>query len=186
MNGDFRITGQVITEGSATVKGNFEARHVSSDSFVYKEVDESLNSSVTLQADDELKMSLKPSTTYHISALEFHIQSTNATPDFDFAFNYTVAQSTIELTCLIADKNNTLTLAHFDDFNVEQTIDLEANIEAIARCHGTIITGPGSNGEFQLLWAQNVSNGADIIVEARALMRVSVRGIDFLFVQSTR
>ncbi len=129
----------------------------------YKSADESLNTSTTLQDDDELSVTLSASTVY---AFKFWIMTNNANAaeGAKFALNGTVGVSNLQAQVQIAD--DTLdTQAGFSRITsfgsaVEATLSAGTNISIIA---GTIETSTA--GTFLLQWAQKVSGANNLTVQ---------------------
>jgi hypothetical protein len=130
---------------------------------VRKSANESVTRSTVLQEDNNLKLSLEANKTYIIDGV-IMASSTSATPDLKIAF--------------FAPSGAIVTIGYTNDQNeailssgaTSTRIELPANTPTSVHIHGTVKTS-GSNGDFQLKWAQFASNAAPTTVMEGSYLR---------------
>ena len=126
--------------------------------WVIKSADESVNSSTTLQDDDDLQITLAANSDYEIEYMIF-VQSASTTPDFKFQFTepdgvYRGVGVTSAVT----------SVQIFDESTAATAFSLDAN--AIEFMKGTIvIETAGAGGVFKLEWAQDTSDATATTVK---------------------
>lgn len=129
----------------------------------YKDVNESVTSSGTLQSDDHLQLSLGANKTYAVEGVIF-LSSTKAKPDAKISFNAT-PDSTMMLGYLTNKDGGVLT-----DSSVSSRIVLPANNPVPVFIKGSIKTGSDPS-DLELLWAQATSNSAPTTVLKGSYLR---------------
>lgn len=137
-------------------------------SAVRKSADESVTASATLQADNELFVTLEDGKTYFVEGALF-VSSTSATPDMRVAFN-TPGGSEFDIGHVSAAG------AAMDGGTLETSgassvrIQIPANIVTPVMIKGTVVAG--ANDTLALSWAQFASNAAAVIVRKGSYLKI--------------
>ncbi len=128
-----------------------------------KESEETLNTSTTLQDDDDLKAALLANENADVQGIIF-AYADNTTPDIQFSIT---VPSGATMRFLFA-MGNTVEVIESSGTKTG-TFALTTTVRAI-QFHGTVINGANA-GDVQLQWTQAVSDGGDIHVEVNSDLR---------------
>lgn len=132
---------------------------------VVKSVDETINSSIALQNDNELKATLRVNKVY---SLQMFILL-NSVAAANFKYNFTLPTgATGRRTTAGASANTPQTTA---DITAELITSATDATDQQLRLYGFITMG-GTAGDLQFQWAQNVSDAGNTTVKARSTLLV--------------
>lgn len=146
-------SGPAIDVTAGTIRGQFG--NEVDGLFVQKTATESVTSSTTLQADDDLTVTLEALTSY---AFMFVLQTTcsSVTPQLKYRWAEADGYYSWGGTSMVA--NGSAAVAGDDDRGATtQVVGHAVSGQSSVIGHGLITTG-ASGGTFRLEWAQNVSN----------------------------
>lgn len=135
------------------------------DLSAYKNTNESVTNSTSLQSDDQLELSLGANKVYTVEGVIF-ISSTKAKPDAKISFN--ADPDTAVMLGYLTNKDGSV----LTDGSVSPRIVLPANIPVPVFIKGTVSTGAESTS-LELLWAQSTSNSAATTVLKGSYLRAT-------------
>jgi hypothetical protein len=174
----FAVTAQTLDEGTSwrywaagepsTVAGGGLGGAVE---FARKTVDESINTSTTLQDDDELFINVAANTVYVVDA-QLIVSAANNTPDVLLGWSGP-AGATFDWTpgALLATTTTVTGSISLIHRAIGETSSIGATTAtAIARPSGLLVVG-GTSGVFRARWAQNTSDAGNSTVKAGSYLR---------------
>lgn len=136
-----------------------------------KTANETVNNTATVQADDELTLSLEANTTYLIDG--FVVYNSGTTPDIRFAFTVptgsTLNWNVLGLLTNVATTDGSARFSANTN-GTEKGIAGTGASDAVAYIRGTITTG-GTAGSLTLRWAQAVAEASDTTVKAGSYLK---------------
>lgn len=152
---------QFRVNSGATAIEAFTPAASSAPVVIYKNADESVTTSTTLQDDDNLLFSIGAGDTWFFQA-DIILFSTSGAPDFKFTF-VGPASVTISFAGAASGLGATVPVTAGGGTG---TADITGSVASVLHITGSIDNTAGSSGTFKLQWAQNVSNAAATMVKA--------------------
>lgn len=166
------VTGDIVLDPAAgrnVVVSNGAVQ--ASDTSAYKDADESLNTSITLQDDNELSVSLLASSKYTFKLLVF-VNNVNAAEGFKAALGGTVGVTSLKAQITLYDDTTDLIAASGRVTALASAVGAAWSVgNNWAVVEGSIETSTA--GTLLLSWAQQVSGGNNTTVQRGSWMQVA-------------
>lgn len=159
---------EIVNMVNGSVNGAFD---VEAGLTAFKAADESIQSDTTLQADDDLTVTLVAGTTYFVDMQIEVLQGASATAELKYQLDGP-ANADFLITCEAYGKSVSSDITIHTEAEEELVLDLASNGDGFLRCSGMIMAGDG--GTFVFKWAQNSSTAVNTTVEKWSHMQVAI------------
>jgi len=142
------------------------------NNFVAKASDESLNTSTTLQDDDDLQVTLDANSAYRIEMMFKH-SGTDVTPDIKWLL--VEPDGTFRGMAWITNPSGggAAVWGKITDATIDTAYLLESNTTTGAVSVDVIADTAGAGGIFKLQWAQNGSHASNVTIESGSWIRAT-------------
>lgn len=174
-------TSTLTLAGSLTITGSLTVSGIGQTQYVVKTADESVTSSTTLQNDDHLVLPVVAGAVYTFALDLYMIDAGDFTGDFKMSFTcptgatfdmHGAGAHTTDLTAGTSSNGEWIAKLATASAGANLTFGCGNTSATGARIYGRLVMG-GTGGNFQLQWAQNVSDVSGTTLKAGSYMTMT-------------